>query len=101
MTKNDVIVHRGVTYRLPEHVQFVRDMLAAGIKVSYYHGRYFYFGPSAEGDDDMQHRIYRATEVKLQSDTRGYDRILYPTVTDLALEGQADDCDEEEEHDDE
>lgn len=68
-------------YTIPAHIQFVNDMKAAGIPVRHYMGRCFWEGPAAySGDDFSPDDIVRATKVKLQRDSMGLDKVLYPVA---------------------
>src|SRR5687768_9684889 len=74
------------TYTAPDAVQFVEDMQSHGYAVEHYHGRSFWHGPAVRTDDedgpDLQD-VIRATSVKLQWDSMGYNEIVYPITGDV------------------
>jgi len=61
--------------------KFRKDMEDAGYEVIEYGGRYFYQGPavttSKDEDIDLQD-IIRATDLRLQWDNLGFDKVVYP-----------------------
>ncbi len=87
------IEYNGVKYTLPEHIDFVQQVLDAGRKVTCYHGRWFYHGPAVTCDS-MSEMVSLGIKCPVQSDSLGYGAIIYSTVSDPAL---ANACDEEEE----
>ena len=62
-------------------IQFKKDIEAAGLRVEFYFGRFYYKGWATRtkgGIDGLQEAI-RATEVMVQWDTLGIDgNIVYP-----------------------
>ena len=81
------IEYNGVKYTLPEHIDFVQQVLDAGRKVTCYHG-------PAVTCDSMSEMVSLGIKCPVQSDSLGYGSIIYSTVSDPAL---ANACDEEEE----
>jgi len=69
-----------VTYTNKDCKRFVRDMEAAGLEVTHYHGRYFWQGPAVRVDD--LHEAMQATRVKTQWDQLGLGFIVYPRASD-------------------
>lgn len=68
--------------------QFVKDMVAAGLEVRDYQGRWFWTGPAAVSSRDdgiYEQDIYRATSVPCQSDNLGFDYIIYPRISGKLL----------------
>lgn len=68
-------------YTTPSYVRFVEDMLAAGLPVQHYNGRWYYSGPAVVTDREngpTENEVYRATTVSLRRDSMGFDTVLYP-----------------------
>jgi hypothetical protein len=64
--------------------QFTDDMTRAGFKVKPYNGRLYYKGVSVCTDEHNPKLTYqsaiRATELKVNSDQCGLDKIVYPAL---------------------
>lgn len=68
------------TYTVPDAIQFVEDMEAAGLTVEHYEGRFFWTGPAVRVDE-----LYEAmskTQVPTQYDNMGMGYIVYPKASD-------------------
>ena len=78
------IKYNGVTYTLPEHIDFVQQVLGAGRRVTCYHGRYYYHGPAVTCDS-MSEIVSLGIQCPVQNDSLGYGSIIYSTVSDPAL----------------
>ena len=59
-----------------DHVQFVKDMEEAGLKVRHYRGRWYWEGPAVVVED-LQDAL-GATKVRCQWDNLARDWIVYP-----------------------
>lgn len=59
--------------------RFVADMQEEGFKVEHYAGRCYYNGPAVRVDQyEDPDDVVRATKVKIQRDSMGLGKILYP-----------------------
>lgn len=56
--------------------KFMRNMKRAGLKMSYYQGRYFWTGPAVKTKDIQS--VLSNTKVKCQWDNLGMGYIVYP-----------------------
>ena len=89
------IEYNGVKYTMPEHIDFVQQVLDAGRKVTCYHGRYYYHGPAVTCDS-MSEMVSLGIQCPVQSDSLGYGSIIYSTVSDPALANACDEHDDSE-----
>jgi hypothetical protein len=80
-------------YNIIEHLRFVCDMEAAGLKVELYHGRYFWHGPSVDVDN-LQDAL-SGTKIPCQWDNMGKGYVVYPKANDPSLEKVHEDFDDE------
>jgi hypothetical protein len=63
-------------YDEPDHVRFVEDMTAAGLRTRHYRGRWYWEGPAVVVED-LQDAL-GATKVRCQWDNLARDWIVYP-----------------------
>lgn len=65
----------------PETLQFIEDMVEAGLEVRPYAGRYFWQGPAVRVDDISD--AMSVTKVRCQFDQLGLGYIVYPKASDI------------------
>jgi len=69
-----------MTYTRPEHIQFVKDMKAAGRFIRHYNGNYAPEGPSIRCPRWDLQSVCRATDVWLHWFDTGWDCTVYPHI---------------------
>lgn len=65
--------------------RFVADMDDAGFDTEHYHGRFFWRGPAvraSESNGPTFQEVMGATKVRLQWDSLGFDKIVYPVSSE-------------------
>jgi hypothetical protein len=77
------LIHDGITYQVPEHVQFIRDMEECGLEPYLYRGRHFFCGP-AVNVDDIQTALSE-THVPCRWDQLGKGYVVHPQTSDPNL----------------
>ncbi len=72
------------TYYRKDHIKFIDDMEAAGFKIQYYAGRFFYHGPAVSVSNLQD--VMSETKVSVGWDQLGMGFIVHPAVGDCSLE---------------
>ncbi len=70
-------------YNIPQHKKFVKDMQKLGLMVNFYHGRYYWHGPSVVVDNIQD--ALSGTKVPCQWDNMGKSWVVYPKANDPNL----------------
>lgn len=66
-------------YTDERYIQFVKDMIEAGLEPFHYEGRFFYSGPAVTTNEEFDRQaVYRATKVHLRTDNMGLEYVMYP-----------------------
>jgi len=72
-----------INLTVPDHVQFITDMAAAGLQTRLYHGRFCWHGPAVKVDT-IQDALSN-TSVRCHWDNLGLGYIVYPLHSDPGL----------------